>query len=136
MTLILSADRTCDLSEELIAKYDVHTIPYHVLLDEKEYYDNVDITPNEIYQVYYDKKVVPKTSAINQHSIAITKDKGCIGLAHIEKMNFKSSGLGNRTANRGFLCSGTTAKKQCQRQQYGKPQSFHFIYLPFLFFTL
>lgn len=65
MTLILSADRTCDLSEELMAKYNVYTIPYHVLLEEKEYFDNVDITPDDIYRMYYDKKILPKTSAIN-----------------------------------------------------------------------
>ncbi|MBQ1252242.1 MAG: DegV family protein [Firmicutes bacterium] len=65
MAIILSADRTCDLSAELIKEYDVHTMPYHILVDNVEHIDGVDVTPEEIYQVYYDKKILPKTSAVN-----------------------------------------------------------------------
>lgn len=65
MPLILSADRTCDLNDALMEEFSVHTIPYHILLEEKEYLDSVDITPQDIYKVYYDKKTLPKTSAIN-----------------------------------------------------------------------
>ena len=63
--VILSADSTCDLGSELKAKYDVNYYPYHIILDEKEYLDNVNITPDDIYQAYWDKKLLPKTSAIN-----------------------------------------------------------------------
>lgn len=65
MAIILSADRTCDLNEDIIKEYDVHTKAYHILVDDVEHIDGVDITPEEIYQVYYDKKVLPKTSAVN-----------------------------------------------------------------------
>ena len=65
MGIILSADRTCDLNEDIIKEYDVHTKPYHILVDDVEHIDGVDITPEEIYQVYYDKKILPKTSAVN-----------------------------------------------------------------------
>lgn len=65
MAVVLSADRTCDLTDALCEKYDVHTIPFHVLLDNKEYLDGVDIVPEEIYRVFYDKHLLPKTSAIN-----------------------------------------------------------------------
>lgn len=41
------------------------TFPLHIILNEKEYRDNVDITPEEIYQEYYDHKVLPKTAAVN-----------------------------------------------------------------------
>ncbi len=63
--IILSADSTCDLGTLLKEQYDVHYFPYHIILEDKEYLDNVDITPPEIYQAYYDRKVLPKTSAIN-----------------------------------------------------------------------
>ena len=43
------ADSTCDLSAELIAKYDVDILPLHILLGEKEYEDGKSITPEEIF---------------------------------------------------------------------------------------
>lgn len=63
--IILSADSTCDLNDELKEKYQVHYYPYHIILDEKDYLDNVTIFPDDIYQAYYDKKILPKTAAIN-----------------------------------------------------------------------
>lgn len=63
--IILSADSTCDLSEELKERYHVTYFPLHINLNGKDYLDNVDITPEEVYQEYYDHKVLPKTSAVN-----------------------------------------------------------------------
>jgi len=63
--VILSTDSTCDLSAELKARYNVNYMPYHINLDGKEYLDNVDITPDEIFKAYEEKKLLPKTSAIN-----------------------------------------------------------------------
>ena len=48
--IILSADSTCDLGDELKAKYQVHYYPFHIILGDKQYQDNVDITPEEIFQ--------------------------------------------------------------------------------------
>ena len=31
--VILSADSTCDLGEELKARYDVHYYPFHIILE-------------------------------------------------------------------------------------------------------
>lgn len=63
--IILSADSTCDLGDELKEKYQVHYYPFHIILEGKDYQDNVDITPGDIFQRYYEKKVLPKTAAIN-----------------------------------------------------------------------
>ncbi len=63
--IILSADSTCDLDEELKVRYNVNYFPLHIILNEKQYRDNVDITPEEIYQEYYDHKTLPKTAAVN-----------------------------------------------------------------------
>ncbi|HMM06169.1 MAG TPA: DegV family protein [Clostridiales bacterium] len=65
MAVILSADRTCDLSEALLLEFQVSTIPYHIHIGDREYIDNVNITPPEIFRLYHEKKVLPKTSAIN-----------------------------------------------------------------------
>ena len=63
--VILSADSTCDLGDELKEKYEVHYYPFHIILEGKDYQDNVDITPEDIFQRYYEKKALPKTAAIN-----------------------------------------------------------------------
>ena len=38
--VILSADSTCDLGEELKARYDVHYYPFHIILEGQQYQDN------------------------------------------------------------------------------------------------
>ena len=53
------------LGDELKEKYQVHYYPFHIILEGKDYQDNVDITPGDIFQRYYEKKVLPKTAAIN-----------------------------------------------------------------------
>ena len=63
--IILSADSTCDLGDELKARYDVQYYPFHVILDGRTYGDGVDLMPDDIYKVYREKKVLPKTAAIN-----------------------------------------------------------------------
>lgn len=57
------ADSTCDLSKELLEKYEVEILPLHILMGEKEYEDGVSITPDEIYAWSDENKTTPKTSA-------------------------------------------------------------------------
>lgn len=62
MVKIIS-DSTCDLSRELLEKYDISILPLHILLGEKEYEDGRDITIEEIYDWSEAHKDTPKTSA-------------------------------------------------------------------------
>lgn len=64
MVKIIS-DSTCDLSEELIKKYEIEIIPLHIVLGDKEYLDGKSITPDDIYQWSDENKTTPKTSAIS-----------------------------------------------------------------------
>lgn len=57
------ADSTCDLSEDLLEKYDISILPLHILLDEAEYLDGIDITSEEIFEWSDAHKTTPKTSA-------------------------------------------------------------------------
>lgn len=59
------ADSTCDLSKELIEKYDIDIFPLHVHLNENEYRDGIDITPDEIYEWSNETGKTPKTSALS-----------------------------------------------------------------------
>lgn len=62
MVKILS-DSTCDLSPELVEQYGIEILPLHVLLEEGDYKDGVDITPAEIFAWSDEHKSTPKTAA-------------------------------------------------------------------------
>lgn len=57
------SDSTCDLSKDLLEKYDISIIPLHIHLGEREYGDGVDISPDDIYKWSDENKTTPKTSA-------------------------------------------------------------------------
>ena len=57
------SDSTCDLSKDLIEKYDIAILPLHIHLGEEEYQDGVTITPDEIYTWADANNTTPKTSA-------------------------------------------------------------------------
>lgn len=63
--IILSADSTVDLGEALYNRYNVITVPLHVVLQDKSYEDLVNITPDEIYANFDSTGMLPKTSAVN-----------------------------------------------------------------------
>ena len=43
------ADSTCDLSEELIEKYQIGIAPLSINIDGKTYRDRIDITADEFF---------------------------------------------------------------------------------------
>ena len=63
--VIVISDSTCDLSPDLIEKYNIKIVPMSVTLGDKLYTDGVDITPDEIYAYFEENGTLPKTSAIN-----------------------------------------------------------------------
>ena len=64
MKIAISAESTLDLSKELIKQYDVHIIPFTVLLGEDAYNDG-DINSQDIFDYVEKNKILPRTSAIN-----------------------------------------------------------------------
>ena len=42
--IILSADSTCDLDQELKERYHVHYFPLHIILDGKDYKDGRNLS--------------------------------------------------------------------------------------------
>ena len=64
-TIILSADSTCDLGDELQQRYHVNYYPFHVILEDKLYGDGIDLQPDDIYAAYRERGVLPKTAAIS-----------------------------------------------------------------------
>ncbi len=62
MVKIIS-DSTCDLSQELLERYDIAVLPLQVTLGEASYEDGVNITVDEIYHWADENKTTPKTAA-------------------------------------------------------------------------
>ncbi len=62
---VITADSPIDLSAEQANSYGIKIIPLHVILDSQDYLDGVDITPDDIYRAYNEKKILPSTSAIS-----------------------------------------------------------------------
>ena len=63
--VLLSADSTCDLGAALLEEYNVHVVPFNVTLGDEQYLDGVTIDPDGIYATYREKKILPRTAAIN-----------------------------------------------------------------------
>lgn len=63
--IVISSDSTCDLSQELIDRYQIKIIPMGVSLGDDLYRDGFDITPDDIYAHHAKTGQLPKTSAIN-----------------------------------------------------------------------
>lgn len=66
------ADSTCDLTDELFAKYDIDMIPLCIVMGDKSYFDRSEITPEEIFRWADENKTTPKTAAISME-MAIEK---------------------------------------------------------------
>lgn len=65
MKIKIISDSTCDLSPQLIEKYDIAIVPLYVVLGDVTAKDGVDATPEDIYS-YVDKTgILPSTSAPN-----------------------------------------------------------------------
>lgn len=67
--VIIIADSTCDLSQELVEKFDIKIIPLHVSFPKenngRDYLDGVNIFPEEVYKKVEEYKETPKTGARN-----------------------------------------------------------------------
>ena len=64
MVRIIS-DSTCDLSKEMLDKYEVDILPLHVILGDQDFEDGRSITPDEIYRWSDEHKQTPKTAAVS-----------------------------------------------------------------------
>lgn len=56
------ADSTCDLSDEILTKYNIGIAPLTINISGKEYKDRIDITPNEFYSMMESFEKNPTTS--------------------------------------------------------------------------
>ena len=68
MNIKITADSTCDLSPELLERYDITLTPLSVIKDGKPYLDGVEINPEVIFRHVDNGGALCSTSAVNVDS--------------------------------------------------------------------
>ena len=65
MKIKITADSTCDLSAELLQKWDITLMPMHILMGEDSYLDGVTIHPADVFTYANGGGKMPKSAAAN-----------------------------------------------------------------------
>ncbi|MEG1615269.1 MAG: DegV family protein, partial [Oscillospiraceae bacterium] len=58
-----TADRACDLSEEIRLKYNIHLMPFYVSINDKSYIGDEEITQRDIFDAFNNTGSIAKTAA-------------------------------------------------------------------------
>ncbi|MBS4536175.1 DegV family protein [Clostridium sp. D2Q-14] len=64
MNVKIITDSACDLSRDVIEKYDIEVMPLTVILNEEEYYDNINMKPETLYKLMREGEA-PKTAQVS-----------------------------------------------------------------------
>lgn len=62
MKIKITADSTCDLSEELLKKWDIALMPMHILMGEDSYLDGVTVHPADVFAYVNNGGKMPKSA--------------------------------------------------------------------------
>lgn len=93
MKIKITSDSTCDLSKDLIQKYDLGIFPLTVVLGEKSYKDG-EIAPQDIFDFVKQNNQLPKTAAGTSEEYAeffARNIEGCDALIHFNISSQASS---------------------------------------------
>ncbi len=61
----IMADSTCDLSNEILEKYDISMVPLIINIEGKQYKDRIDIQPDDFYGIMEELSEYPTTAMPN-----------------------------------------------------------------------
>lgn len=65
MKIAISIDSACDMPQELKQKYNISTMPYYVMLGDRECIDGVNVTSADLFDYVKQTGNLPKTAAIS-----------------------------------------------------------------------
>lgn len=65
MKIAISAESTIDLTKELLERFDIHTVPFSVVLGAESKFDG-ELSNQELFNYVKETNQLPKTSAVNQ----------------------------------------------------------------------
>ncbi len=86
MNIKITADSTCDLSLEIIERYNIDILPLYVVENEKSLRDGIDVSPEDIFDFVEKTGGSVSTSAVNTNDYInyFTKiKKNCDAIIHI-----------------------------------------------------
>ena len=98
--IALITDTTSDLRSDVTQKYSINVLPFRIIYSDREYLDNVDISPQEVYD---NMKIEVPTSSLPSmkdmeelflrleeegytHAVAITLSTGLSGIYNAMKL--------------------------------------------------
>lgn len=76
--IALLTDSACDLSEDVINKYNIHIVPFRIIYKDREYIDKVEISSAEIYDrmnLEIPKSSLPSMTDIDQIYQILAREK-------------------------------------------------------------
>ena len=94
MKIRISADSTCDLSPELVEKYDVAILPLYIVKDGVSYADGLEICPQDIYGHVNGGGAMCSTAAVSvadYEAFFTEQRKSCDALIHFHISSEMSS---------------------------------------------
>lgn len=65
MKIAISAESTIDVTKEILEKFDIHTVPFSVILGAEAKLDG-ELSNQELFNYVKESNQLPKTSAVNQ----------------------------------------------------------------------
>ena len=79
--VVITSDSTCDLSQELLDRFQIPIIPLTITLGDESFFDGQGFTPLDMYARYEQDGTLPKTSAPSVQEFldffSGFTDKGC-----------------------------------------------------------
>ena len=64
--IVISAESTIDLPKSMLEEFNIHTVPFTVMLGDKARLDG-EFDTKEIFDFVFETKNLPKTSAVNEY---------------------------------------------------------------------
>lgn len=89
--IAIITDSTCDLSDEILNKYNIRFVPLRIIFSTEEFIDRITLTAQEFYDKL--KNEIPKTSLPSpKDTVALFEELRKEGFTHVLSINL-SSGL-------------------------------------------
>ena len=61
----ITADSSVDLTPELLEKYNITTLPFHITIGDETFEDGITINPEILYKKVKETNTLPKTAAVS-----------------------------------------------------------------------
>lgn len=100
--IAILTDSGCDLSKDILEKFNINLLPFRVIYKDKEYLDRLEISPDEVYNKLTEE--IPTTSLPDmQYVDNLISNLKADGYTHIISINISSALSGTYNSLRLIL---------------------------------